>query len=407
MSWLDKITTDLVIETGDGQKYKPLWLNAGKQIEYNVAEFEFPEVSGTLVRRKRPKGARYSLEIYFQGADHLDTARAFELSAADPRAWKLTHPYYGRLIVQPLSLSLDNGGHNITKITCPVVETITEEYPKGTDNPKDKIANDVTAANSAASDAYANNAKPTAANITQQQNNVALAYNNAIKYAPQDLGEELFNNYNKSLAALTTLDTAAKVAIGDMQDVIGYPAKYQIAVAERLRILKTTFTNFRVSLPQNTTKNQKLAYEANNYTSVTAMLLSASTPVATDYATRTDVLNIVETLIADYNTYLNDLDSLQSLNGGSPDSYIPDAQALTLLNNLFNYTLSSLFGIASNAKQQRNIVLTENSNWVQLAHMLYGLTEDDSTITLLMQQNNAGLNTILQVPANTRVFYYV
>lgn len=46
MSWIDKIKTELIITCGDGKQYKPQWINAVKTKDYNVAEFEFPEVSG-------------------------------------------------------------------------------------------------------------------------------------------------------------------------------------------------------------------------------------------------------------------------------------------------------------------------------------------------------------------------
>ena len=46
-----------------------------KTKDYNVAEFEFPEVSGTLVSRKKPKGSRYDLEIIFQGENNLDLSQ--------------------------------------------------------------------------------------------------------------------------------------------------------------------------------------------------------------------------------------------------------------------------------------------------------------------------------------------
>ena len=38
---------------------------------------------------------------------------------------------------------------------------------------------------------------------------------------------------------------------------------------------------------------------------------------------------------------------------------------------------------------------------------LVGPSANDENITSLMQQNNAGLSTILQIPANTLIYYYV
>lgn len=407
MSWLDKIKTALVIQTGDGKQYKPQWINATKKVDYNVAEFEFPNITGTLVKRGTPKGARYNLELFFQGENNLDDARKFETSAADPRPWNITHPLYGRLTVQPLSLEFDNTAHNISKITGAVVETISDEYPKATSNPKDKIVNDSETCNETAADAYVYNSKPKAQDITAQKSYNELAYKNAAKFCPQDMGDELFNLYNTATGALTNLNTEAKTAISAMQKVIKFPAYFTTGVAERLGVLTSTFNSLRDGLPAVPTKSQKSAYEVNNGTGITAMLVTAGTPATGDYTNRTDVLNTAEMLLQYYNLFIADLDNLQTATGGAPDSYLPNADSLQQLALLFNYTLSNLFTIAANAKQERSIVLTQDSNWILLAHKFYGLKADDSTITDLMKQNNAGLNSVLQVKANTRVYYYV
>lgn len=407
MSWLDKIKTSLIIETGDGKQYKPEWLNASVDKEYNVAQFEFPNVSGTLVKRSRPKGGKYSLEIYFQGEDCLDTAAAFSKSADDPRPWNLTHPFYGRIIVQPLSLNQDNSQLNVSKFTIPVVETITDQYPKGTVNPADKIAQDAATTNTTQASAYANNVVITASDINRQQSAVTIAFDNARKFVPQDEGEKLFNEFNESISLLAEAQDDTQGAIVAMQKVIMSPATYSISVKNRLTVLANSYNSFRESLDVTTTKNQKNGYAVNNGTSLTAMALAASTPQPTDYTARAEVVNTIEQLISFYNLYIADLDALQTATGGSPDSYIPDADSLLQLNLLFNYTLSNLFNIALNAKQERNIILTEDSNWILLTHKFYGLDADDKNIVQLMEQNKAGLSSVLQVQKNTRVYYYV
>jgi hypothetical protein len=131
MSWLDLVKRDLIITTGDGKKYTPSYLNARRGKDFNVAEFEFSELDGTLVKKSRPKGTRYPLELYFIGADHLDTARAFDISSNDKRPWKLDHPYYGIQFVQPTAtMDFDNSVQNVTKITTVVMETILDDAPR-------------------------------------------------------------------------------------------------------------------------------------------------------------------------------------------------------------------------------------------------------------------------------------
>ena len=98
---------------------------------------------------------------------------------------------------------------------------------------------------------------------------------------------------------------------------------------------------------------------------------------------------------------------MQTLNGGNVCSFIPDFNSLIALEEVVNFTIANLFAIALNGKQQRSILLEYDSNWIILTHRLYGLDNADANLITLMQQNNAGLNTMLQVPANTLVIYFI
>ena len=120
MSWIENAKKDftIIMQTKHGNiTYTPNWLNARRSIDYNIAEFNFKNVAGTLVKRSQPMGVRYDIEIYFQGEDNLIKAQDFLDSAADPRAWTVSHPMYGQLYVQPIGLGFDDSNLNATKIT--------------------------------------------------------------------------------------------------------------------------------------------------------------------------------------------------------------------------------------------------------------------------------------------------
>ena len=85
MSWKEDIQKRLEVFTGDGKTFYPLWKNAIKEVEYNIAAFDFPNLEGTLVKRKKQLGRRFRIEFYFVGDDHLTEAEAFEASAKDER----------------------------------------------------------------------------------------------------------------------------------------------------------------------------------------------------------------------------------------------------------------------------------------------------------------------------------
>ena len=45
MSWIERIKNDIIITTGDGKVYTPLYSIGGKTVEYNIAEFNFPNIT--------------------------------------------------------------------------------------------------------------------------------------------------------------------------------------------------------------------------------------------------------------------------------------------------------------------------------------------------------------------------
>jgi len=73
---------------------------------------------------------------------------------------------------------------------------------------------------------------------------------------------------------------------------------------------------------------------------------------------------------------------------------------------LVNYTISNLFNIAINAKQERSIIVEDDTNLVALAHRFYGLAPDDSTIEDLMLGNKIGLSELLIIKKGRKISYY-
>ena len=101
------------------------------------------------------------------------------------------------------------------------------------------------------------------------------------------------------------------------------------------------------------------------------------------------------------------LDVIQTDDSDELDSYVPDNQAMQLISSLVNFTLSNLFIIALNAKQERSIVLEADSNLINLAHRFYSLDLDDENIDELILNNNIGINEHLLVKKGRIIRYYV
>lgn len=408
MSWIEKVKNNLIIRTGDGQEFNVLWRNASRTQEYNVAQFEFPNISGTLVKRSQPKGMQYNIEIYFQGENNLDESEAFRIACNDKRHWVLIHPFFGRLNVQPTALNFDNTALNITKVTGTVIETIVEDNPKTSADPKDKIAAEKETFDETAAVSFANNVDPSVQDINQMTQNNTVAYAVGKKKVKLTVdSERYFNAFNTANAKILEATIEPLAAIRQMQVMLNMPAIFEDSVSNRLAILLDQFNLLRDTLIGITERHLKLIYEVNQGSIISSMLLAAATPQDGDYENRAVVDATIEDILGAYNTYIEDLDSLQTDNGGEPESYIPDAGSMTQLNQLMNFTISNLFNIALDSKQERSIILEDDSNPVLLAHRFYGLRPDDSTIDAIIQQNQIGINEILQVKKGRTIKYYI
>ncbi len=448
MSWLDQIKTQLTITTGDGKSYTPQWINAKKRLEFNIAKFQFPKVSGSLVDRREPLGMEYDLEIYFQGdgatgppnesrdiltgydpnsngstnlnltLDHLQAAQDFQTSAVDKRAWVIKHPFYGQLTVQPISLNIDNSVLNISKIVCIVIETISQDYPKSVTQPTNYISNAAITTAQTFSTATANvindagdniPANVSASSMNKLQSNFSKFQSAVAKSINQTTAD--FNGYmnvfNQAYNSIDGLISDASQVLNLLQAIVNKPATFIMSVKDRVALLQGQFTTLETTITGSMSNLDKLLYTTFAGGSIGAMSLAYSTLQPGDLVLATDTLDAISQLLNYYNQYILDLDNMQTNSYNSPNAFIPNHDSLVQLEELINFTLSNLWAIALNGKQQRSIVLETGSNWIELTHQLYGLDAADNNLTTLMQQNNAGLSTLLHVPKNTEVIYYI
>lgn len=408
MSWIENVNNGYTIITGDGKTYTPFWMKASAQVEYNISEFTFREQKGSKVDRGEAKGARYSLQIFFQGEDHLEEAEEFRQSADDKRPWTISHPYYGRRKVHPVSLSYNNDDYNITKITGTIIETISDTNPQVVDVPQDKVNEDKDTLDDTVATAFSVNVTPASTQVNEMGANNDNFYNEAEKNIEDSLeAEDYFNLYSEANTAIINATAKPLAAMQAIQAFINAPALFTQSVSTRLGILDNQFTALRNTLTGIDNAGSKRVYEATGVSLISAMAVAAANPQDDDYESRIEVVDTVESILAQYNQLIEDLDSLQTNDGGDPDSYIPDADGMIRLSNLVSYTVSQLFIIALDAKQERTVLLEKDSNVIVLAHRFYGLEADDSTIDEFIETNNIGLNELLGLKKDREVKYYV
>jgi hypothetical protein len=424
MSWRDKVQNPFIITTGDGVQYSNiLWKNdTPKEIDYNITEFDFPNIAGSLIFRGTNKARKFSLHIIFQGDDQIDIAEQFEESANDPRLWTVQHPIYGTLTVQPVSLKFDPSGFNTTVVTGTLLETIVFGGPKITKDPRANILFQKQQMDELTAEAYQvaiSQLKPGIKDV-----NTLTAYNKVI----YDIGTKTvkltedagnyFNAFNAANASIQSLASNPLLAMQDFQTVINYPSQFVDSIKNRITTIQTQFGSLSNQVGNILSINDKKNFEATGVTLVSSMAIVSVTSydsngnivtgtVLPDYATKQDVLDVIEDIQIMYNAFLALLDSLQTTNGGLETSYIPDAGSLQALDQIISFTISNLTNIALSSKQERIVLLTEDSNVIIQAHKYYGLLIDDSTIDTVIKNNGISLNEIMQLSKGRELLFYI
>ena len=414
MSWIQRANRKIEFFLGDGKSYFPEYFNATKVQDFNVSIFDFINVTGSLVRRKKPKGRKFNIEIIFQGEDHIDLANEFETSADDPRHWHIRHPIYDDIRCQPVTgLKYDNTVENITKITGTVIETILGAFPKGLQNPQDEIRLQKESADTTSVFAFANQTVINGDDTNVMNTTVDILESNAVNALDSSVNvSDYISKAANARAAISKATSQTLDAMASLKEVINAPILFNVGVFATQKMLLRQFDQtrnltFGEDEGSSASVTNRKNYEAINGIIVSTMLFNSSVPQPGDYQTRPQVMELIELLISIYNQYVEDLDALQLADFASTEIYIPDYEAYRNIEDLFNTSLGNLYEIAFSAQQEKILVLSKDSNIINVTHLVYGLDNEDANIERLISTNEMGLNEHLQVKKGREIKYYV
>lgn len=407
MSWQDRVKYKMTITTGDGQVYTPQYMNAGLQLEYNLTEFTFVGVPGSRVDQKQPVGNKYSAEFYFQGADHIETSAKFRRSCNDIRPWTISHPLYDIILVKAAVLNFDNSVDSYTKVTGTLIETIADQAPNVSILPLDQVP--ILFQQATTDLALSLNKIPSAVDINSLISDNTSAFKKGVPII--DPLSDQFADYNNAYqTAVNYINTATATPLLMMQSVIAVlvmPAQFEVAVKQRIGVLIDTFNALRQTLFGIIAVSSKQLFQNKAGALMSAICSAAATPLPDDYRRSTDVLEVIGNIVSARNAYYQDLDSLQTPNGGSTLSFVPDAQAIQDLNTLVNTTLSALYNLSLSAKSERSIICEKDTNAILLTHRLYGLDTNDNNLNDLIDANNLSLDEYLLIEKDRKIVYYI
>lgn len=403
MSWKERLENiKFTITTGDGKSFQPLWRVAEKEFDFNVSRYDFIDVEGSFVDRKKAQGGKFPLTFYFQGDDNIEQCNDFEKSAKDSRLWTIEHPFYGTIKGQPTNLKRNDSSYNVTEITVDFWESLTDDFPLSKKSVKDSVRTKVTAINIVSTQAIVQNSKPLTSNISPLKNQAVLT---ASKFKPDALS---FNDYvNAVKSGIKTTDvliTDTQTSIENLQKIVSQPADFNTSVTDKIQSYKNAYYLMKNSI---NSLFDKYFFEGQASSIICGICLSAVNPGEDEYIVRNEIEEVSSLINEIYDDYLSTLDANQISIYDIDNSWMPNINIQSNLNNLVLETLNGLFSLSFDARQERIYELLDDSNLIVLTHRFVGLDSDDKNIENFKKINNIKNDENFVIKKGRLIKYFV
>lgn len=409
MSWQDNVeNTVFTIRTGDGKLYTPdLPINYETIKEFNAATFEFIDQPGALITRKLVRARKFELVFFFQGAQNIEFADAFDTSANDPRAWVVRHPQYGDITGQPISIRRNDSKLNATEITVDFWETITTSFPVAFIATADQVIRLQAIFHFISPINYASKVNLKPADVSTVTD-FATEITAIIKKGVDQVNYTSFiTSVNTMMNTVNNLILAPVDAISAIHNVILQPSKFELSVALRISMIGAVYQSVRELLADAGTKNNKAFFETAAGIAVCSLAQAITTPLNSDYITRDQVVAAANNLSDMYTDYLGTLDASYVEIGDINNSFSASQETQTALQDVVLQALYNLNTVAFNAKVERLVLLTVDAQLIVLTHKYMGLDALDANIETFRTINNLKNNNVFLVPRGTQIKYYV
>ena len=389
MSWKDNIENiELTIVTGDNEVFKPLYTTSSQDIEFNVSEFNFIELEGTLVTRKKVKSQKIPLNIIFQGDDHIDIAEKFLESSKDPRYWTVTHPIIGEIYGHPASISKANDDLNTVVFSIDFWETIrpgevlsSKVYPLELIESKNIELIEFGSLN------LIPDQKPELKSLVSK---IESRYDTLINATNIDQFKGLLSN---AMSGIDDLLKEPQKAIRNISQLIQFPAYIEGILKNRVKLIQAILNDIKEIFPDN-----NLNYSIFGGAVVSGIAQIILKPSENDFITRNDVQVQFNNLADVYDNFLNDIDN---------NNFQQDFQEAITLNEIIINTLYYLYDVSFDAKQERYDIVESDTNLILLTHKYMGLDKEDKNLNTFREINGIKNKNLFIVKKGRKITYLV
>ena len=422
MTWVDR-QREAALTTPDGTRFVFLYEDIERSRAENTSIFKFAEKSGAFIPRLSSGQDIYPLTAIFSGPNYDLTGEDFWEKTKEPGVFLLEHPRFtGLKRVQLLSIRqrvAAKTADNQTSFDLVLHETLLIVQPSTAEDSTAKILNLAGDLNAEAGKQYEDNAEldNVIAVVGAQEDS-----NNFI-----DDVNDFFKDIAAKEAAINTAFDAQFLSVKQtVDDIVDGPLEFSnnlaifISTPSRVAININDRINAYTGLLDNTIERLSFSAEslldaAKNEGALAVLsslgimssMCQASVSDAT-YAAKSDVVIIADNIIDSNDRVIGMIDEYLDEFGNEDDPAdrrFEVTEALNILNDLISLTISRLFEIAFTLRQERFIILDRDYVTVELAHKLYGFSDDN--LDFLIETNKLKGDQIYEIPQGKEIVYYI
>ena len=103
-NWRSRLLPAITFTSPSGKEFTAKWIGGERSVDKKVGIFSFPNVKGNIVQDLDVNSSRYPISFFFDGNDCDLYGRSFFQTAKENGKWTVTHPVYGFLELQLLTI---------------------------------------------------------------------------------------------------------------------------------------------------------------------------------------------------------------------------------------------------------------------------------------------------------------
>ncbi len=434
MSWQDRIR-DSKIVTGDGQEFEIEVRDIPESRTDRAVVFTFSEFNGDFVQKLSAGGASFSFTLWFSGADHDLTAKAFQEATKDTRPVLFFHPLHKKPFrCTVLSLKRNDRlvtAANETAFDIAMHETIAGRRPENTENSIVKVDNISTGASENAAENFVD--------VVEIKTAVQTGLAGQETLVPFGVDDNIFplsetkNELDKITAVVastinefygTSTDFLAEAqsvrfsALSLISTIESAPKSAALVVRGYIGLVGKTSTDLQRLTPKSrveyykSLKDTLIMQDVTNYELLFPALVigicqGSIIAKVDDFSTRQEVYDVVDTIYEWSVDFFARLDAV--ILADELNSYDPDLNSIKKMLSIVAITANKLEELIFQLKQERSFTVTNITDLYSLVYELIGATsipDLQAKVEEFMIVNKIRGTEIFRAEPGTEFIYY-